>query len=56
MTVTPDEERRYGLSPLPETPFCGLETAKALNAAYEAQRAEYRRQNPGRDMKREGEG
>jgi len=43
---TPDEERRYKLPPLPETPFIGIPASQALNRAYEAQRASYAAENP----------
>lgn len=49
MSITPEDERRYGLPPLPDVPFCGADEARRLNALYEAQRARYRELHPGAD-------
>lgn len=37
--ITPEDERRFALKPLPEIPFCGAEEAQRRRAAYEASRA-----------------
>lgn len=50
---TPDEERRYGLPPLPDVPFIGQAACARLNAEYEAQRRGRRVEEPGRDVKAE---
>lgn len=37
--ITPEDEKRLGLKPLPEVPFCGPEEAQRLRQAYEDGRA-----------------
>lgn len=34
--ITPEDERRYGLKPLPEVPFCGPEEAQRRRRTWEA--------------------
>lgn len=36
--ITPEDERRYNLKPLPDVPFCGAKKAKRLREAYEVSR------------------
>lgn len=44
-----DEDRRYGLKPLPKVPFIGREESERRNAAYQAARKAYRKLHPHRE-------
>jgi hypothetical protein len=42
----PEEEKRLGLKPLPDVPFCDAEQAATLNVRYSAARARHRMDHP----------
>ena len=44
--MSQEDDKRYGLKPLPEIEFCGAEEAKRLNKNYAARRKRYRKKNP----------
>lgn len=46
MTITPEDEKRYGLPPLPDVPFIGEAEAQRRREAYEAGRRLWRDEHP----------
>ncbi len=44
--ITHEDEKRYGLKPLPGVPFVGAAESRRLNEAYEAGRRRYLVDNP----------
>lgn len=40
--ITPEDETRYGLKPLPDVRWCGAATARMLRTDYEASRHQHR--------------
>jgi hypothetical protein len=45
----PNDDEAYGLKPLPEVEFIGLEASKELNKKYVSKRKRYRKKNPLRE-------
>lgn len=44
--ITPEDEKRFGLQPLPDVPFIGAAEAQRRRDAYEAERRLWRAEHP----------